>query len=41
MLHRISREIVAEARAHDCVAVAMADLTNIRESLPTGQRFHA
>jgi IS605 OrfB family transposase len=41
VLHRVSREIVAEARAHDCVAIAMEDLTDIRESLPGGQRFHA
>jgi putative transposase len=30
-LHRISNELVAEARNHDCLAIAFEDLTDIRE----------
>ena len=31
MLHRISNELVAEARTHDCSVIAFEDLTDIRE----------
>ena len=41
VLHRVSREIVAEAVTHDCGVIAVEDLTGIRERLPGGQRFHA
>ena len=30
-LHRISNELVAEARTHDCSVIAFEDLTDIRE----------
>lgn len=41
VLHRLSGEVVGEAHTHGCVAIAMEDLTDIRETLPGGQRFHA
>ena len=31
MLHRISTELVAEAREHECMVIAFEDLTDIRE----------
>lgn len=40
-LHRVSKVLVSEARAHDCTTIAFEDLTDIRERLPGVARFHA
>lgn len=39
LLHRVSRDVVAEAHTHGCTAIAVEDLTGIQSSLPGGQRF--
>lgn len=39
-LHTISKRIVEEAKNHDCSAIAFENLTNIRDRLPNGDKFH-
>ncbi|MFC6993204.1 RNA-guided endonuclease InsQ/TnpB family protein [Haladaptatus sp. GCM10025707] len=40
VLHTISKAIVQEAIAHDCVVIAFEDLTDIRDRLPGAKAFH-
>jgi putative transposase len=38
-LHRVSKEIVAEARRHGCTHIAFEDLEQIRERISDGKKF--
>ena len=40
-LHRASNQILEEARSHGCTHVAFEDLTDIRDRMAGGKRFHA
>ena len=40
-LHRASNQILEEARDHGCTHIAFEDLTDIRERMAGGKRFHA
>jgi IS605 OrfB family transposase len=40
-LHRVSNQILEEARDHSCTHIAFEDLTDIRERMPGAKRFHA
>lgn len=39
VFHRISKELVAEARSHGCTAIAIEDLSGIRDRFPGDTRF--
>lgn len=40
LLHRISNEIIAEARAHDCSVIAIEELSGIQQELEEASWFH-
>jgi IS605 OrfB family transposase len=41
MLHRVANGILAEADVKGCSAIAFEDLTDVRERMPSVEKFHA
>ncbi|ERG99990.1 MAG: hypothetical protein J07HQX50_01144 [Haloquadratum sp. J07HQX50] len=39
-IHTVSKELVVEARRHDCDLIAFENLTGIRERMPRAKKFH-